>query len=199
MKARFAITAALAVWSVQATAQDFNGPSFGVHAGWNSTEVRIPEGKNGVPGVDESTDAFVGGAFLAYDYEVAPSVVIGAQAEFNVAASDDFGAMNNATGIEVNPRYAFDLTARAGYLVTPETLLYVRGGYSNTRVRTTTLADSERMSASDNRDGWLIGGGAERMITDHISARLEYRYSDLGEGPEKFDRHQVLVGAAYRF
>jgi len=199
MKTRLIIAAALAGWSVQASAQEFNGPSIGVQAGWNSTDVRLPDGTSGVPGVDQSTDAFVGGAFLAYDYEVVPSVVIGAQAEFNVAASDDFGSAGNTAGIRLDPRYSFDLTARAGYLVTPETLIYVRGGYSNARVRTTILKDAKGTSSSDNRDGWLIGGGAERMITDHISARLEYRYADLGEGPDKFDRHQVLVGAAYRF
>lgn len=199
MKTRIAIAVALAGWSVQASAQDFNGPSVGIQAGWNSTDVRLPGGENGVPGVDQSTDAFVGGAFLAYDYEVIPNFVIGAQAEFNAAASDDFGVAGDAARIQLDPRYSFDLSARAGYLVTPETLIYVRGGYSNARVRTTTFADSKRTSSSENLDGWMIGGGAERMITDHISARLEYRYADLGEGPGKFDRHQVLVGAAYRF
>jgi outer membrane immunogenic protein len=200
MKTRLIIiAAALAGWSVQASAQDFNGPSVGVQAGWNSTDVRLPEGINEVPGVDQSTDAFVGGAFLAYDYEVMPRVVIGAQAEFNLAASDDFGAVGEAAALRLDPRYSFDLTARAGYLVTPETLIYLRGGYSNARVRTTILTDSKETSSSDNRDGWMVGGGVERMITDHVSARLEYRYADLGEGPDKFERHQVLVGAAYRF
>jgi outer membrane immunogenic protein len=200
MKTRLIIiAAALAGWSVQASAQDFNGPSVGVQAGWNSTDVRLPEGINEVPGVDQSTDAFVGGAFLAYDYEVMPRVVIGAQAEFNLAASDDFGAVGEAAALRLDPRYSFDLTARAGYLVTPETLIYLRGGYSNARVRTTILTDSKETSSSDNRDGWMVGGGVERMITDHVSARLEYRYADLGEGPDKFERHQVLVGAASRF
>src|SRR5690242_19164956 len=89
MKTCLVIAAALAGWSVQASAQDFSGPSVGVQAGWNRTDVRLPEADNGIPGVDRTTDAFVGGAFVAYDYEVAPRVVIGGQAEFNVAASDD--------------------------------------------------------------------------------------------------------------
>ncbi|HVJ00144.1 MAG TPA: outer membrane beta-barrel protein [Sphingomonas sp.] len=199
MKTCLVIAAALAGWSAQASAQDFNGPSVGVQAGWNRTDVRLPEGSNGIPGVDRSTDTFVGGAFLAYDYEVVPRIVIGGQAEFNVATSDDFGAVGEMAARRVNPRYAFDLTARAGYLVTPSTLLYVRGGYSNARVRTTIGTDAGDRSSSANRDGWMLGGGAERMITDHVSARLEYRYSDLGEGRGRFDRHQVLVGAAYRF
>lgn len=199
MRACLIIAATLAGWSAQASAQDFNGPSVGVQAGWNSTDVRLPQEGNDVSGVDQSTDAFVGGAFLAYDYEVMPRVVIGAQAEFNLAASDDFEVVGDSTTLQFDPRYAFDLTARAGYLVTPETLIYVRGGYSNARVRTKIATDGKFTSSSENRDGWMIGGGAERMITDHVSARLEYRYADLGEGPSKFDRHQVLIGAAYRF
>jgi len=199
MKTYLVIAAALAGWSAQASAQDFTGPSIGVQAGWNSTDVQLPGGSNGVPGIDRSTDAFVAGGFLAYDHEVMPHVVIGAQAEFNIAASDDFSAVGDTATVRVDPRYAFDLTARVGYLVTPETMIYVRGGYSNARVRTSIEADSKRTTMSDNRDGWIIGGGAERMITDHVSARLEYRYADLGEGQDKFDRHQVLIGAAYRF
>lgn len=198
MKTHLIIAVALVGWPLQASAQDFNGPSIGVQAGWNSTNVRLPGGSN-VPDVDRSTDAFVGGGFLAYDYEVTPRVVIGGQAEFNVAASDDFGAGGQTASVRVDPRYAFDLTARAGYLVTPETLVYVRGGYSNARVRTSLTIDAKLTSLSDNRDGWIVGGGAERMITDHVAARLEYRYADLGEGPDKFERHQVLIGAAYRF
>ena len=50
-----------------------------------------------------STDTFVGGAFLAYDYEVAPRIVIGGQAEFNVATSDDFGAVGETVARRVNP------------------------------------------------------------------------------------------------
>ncbi|PTD22955.1 hypothetical protein CV103_09045 [Sphingomonas fennica] len=199
MKTRLIIAAALAGWSGHASAQDFNGPSVGVQAGWNRTDVRLPAGGKELPGVDQSKDAFVGGAFLAYDYEVAPRIVLGAQAEFNLAASDDFGVVGSAGALRVDPRYAFDLTARAGYLVTPKTLIYVRSGYSNARIRTTISTNSTRISSSDNRDGWMVGGGAERMITDHVSARLEYRYADLGEGSNKFDRHQLLVGAAYRF
>lgn len=41
--------------------------------------------------------------------------------------------------------------------------------------------------------------GIERRILEKISARLEYRYSDLGDGGGTFDRHRMLAGIAYRF
>jgi outer membrane immunogenic protein len=46
-----------------------------------------------------------------------------------------------------------------------------------------------------------VGGGVERKLLDNVSARVEYRYSDLGDNSDtgKFERHQVLAGIAYRF
>lgn len=41
--------------------------------------------------------------------------------------------------------------------------------------------------------------GIERRILKKISARLEYRYSDLSEGDGTFDRRRMLAGIAYRF
>jgi outer membrane immunogenic protein len=53
--------------------------------------------------------------------------------------------------------------------------------------------------ASDNLDGWQVGGGLEYAITDSISARAEYRYSDFGSTGGQYDRHQTLVGVSYNF
>ena len=170
MKTRFIIATVLAGWSVQASAQDFNGPSVGVQAGWNNSDVRLPAGGKEIPGIDQSKDAFVGGAFLAYDHEVTPRIVLGAQAEFNVAASDDFGVAGGAGALRVDPRYSFDLTARAGYLVTPKTLVYVRGGYSNARVRTTVMRDAARMSASAGRNVFSVTGVATLPIRIRLAA-----------------------------
>ena len=39
----------------------------------------------------------------------------------------------------------------------------------------------------------------ERALTDEISARLEYRYTDLGSDGGEFDQHQALVGISYNF
>ena len=55
------------------------------------------------------------------------------------------------------------------------------------------------VSDSDNHDGWLAGAGAERQITQNVSARFEYRYSKFSEGDGKDQRHRVLAGLSYRF
>jgi outer membrane immunogenic protein len=55
------------------------------------------------------------------------------------------------------------------------------------------------VTSSGNLDGWQVGGGFEYAITDHVSARAEYRYSDFGTAGGQYDRHQTLVGVSYNF
>lgn len=182
-----------------ASAQEFDGPSIGVQAGWNKADVRNPRSDIGIAPIDRSRDSFVGGAFVGYDREVASNVVIGVQADFSVAADDKI-IQRGATGLAtLDPKYNIDLTARAGYVVAPKTLVYVRGGYANQRVRTTITEATGTRSDANSLNGWTVGGGVERILFDKVSARVEYRYADLSDGGGKYDRHQVLVGAAYRF
>jgi outer membrane immunogenic protein len=127
-------------------------------------------------------------------------MVVGAEAGLDFATDDE--VQNNVAGssYSIDPKYSFDVTARAGYLVTRQTLLYVRGGYTNARLRATIVdSDGSFESASNSNDGWLVGGGVERQINDHVSTRLEYRYSKLSDGDGKDQRHRVLAGLSYRF
>ncbi|OYW88969.1 MAG: hypothetical protein B7Z20_01260, partial [Sphingobium sp. 32-64-5] len=133
-----------------------------------------------------------------YDYKIGSNVVIGAEAGFNIAAKDKI-VRRGAVDTIVNPSHAFDVSARAGYLVNDNSLLYVRGGYDNMRARTTLIDADGALSSKDSYDGWMVGGGFERALGENVSTRLEYRYSDLGSGASQFDRHQVLLGVAYRF
>ncbi len=177
-----------------AHAQNFDGPSVGVQAGWVENKVRNPETDLGLTTIDTSKDSAVIGGFVAYDKEIG-KFVIGGEIGASFGTSDTLSSGSGANQVLLNPKRSFDLTARAGYLVTPETLIYGRGGYANERLNVTT----ESYSASEDRNGWLIGGGLERKVTDKISARLEYRYSDLSDGDGLYDRHQVLTGVTFRF
>ncbi len=182
-----------------AQAEPFNGPYVGVQAGWSQDDLGTPSTPLGDVAVDRSRDSFSGGVFAGYDVKVSPNVVLGAEAGLQVAADDRISRDTGSALVTVDPKRAIDLTARAGYLVNDDTLLYARGGYTNARVRTAVQDAAGLRSVSADRDGWLVGGGVERAISDNVSARLEYRYSDLGEGDGRFDRHQALFGISYRF
>lgn len=181
-----------------ALAEPFNGPSVGVQAGWSKNKIGNLDNDLGIVPVDRSRDSFTGGVYAGYDYKLGSNVVIGAEAAFNIAAKDRI-LTHGAVDTIFNPRHAFDLSARAGYLVDDNSLIYVRGGYDNLLARTTLIDADGALSSKESYDGWLVGGGVERALGDNVSTRLEYRYSDLGSGASKFDRHQVLLGVAYRF
>jgi outer membrane immunogenic protein len=170
-----------------ALAQSFEGPYVGVQAGWNHDTA-----------IQSDKDAVVGGAFAGYDHEVAPNIVIGAEGGFQLAASDKIGPAGTDQAV-IDPHYSFDLSARAGYVVGGNNLLYARGGYANTRARFTNTVAGTTVSDARNLDGWFVGGGVERKLTDTISTRLEYRFNDFDQDGAKYQRHQVLAGVAYRF
>lgn len=196
------LSAATLGWVVSmsgvAHAQSFDGPSVGVQGGWTQTKLRNPTTDLGATPIDTSKDAAVIGGFVSYD-KTFDKFVIGGEFGFSGTIEDMTTGASATSRVTIDPKWSFDATARAGYLFNPKTLVYARGGYANERIRSSLVTTTGTTTASENRDGWLVGGGVERIITDHVSARLEYRYTDFSNGDGKFDRHQTLLGVSYRF
>lgn len=194
-----AAIAALGAAAAPAQADTFEGPYVGVTAGWERSEIADRIDPRPITG-EASRDALVLGGYAGYNLKATDRIVIGAEAGFSAAVDDQTRATSGGRPLTIDPRYSFDLSARAGYLVTDKALVYVRGGYANSRVRATFApATGSPIVISDNLDGWQLGGGVEYAISDRISARAEYRYSDLGSNGGQFDRHQTLVGVSYNF
>ena len=56
--------------------------------------------------------------------------------------------------------------------------------------------------------GWTVGGGVEAALTDNVTARVEYRYSDFGADSfsvsgsrvkSDLTENRVLLGVGYKF
>jgi outer membrane immunogenic protein len=87
------------------------------------------------------------------------------------------------TGTADSTTHWFDtLTARGGYLVVPNLLLYVQAGaaWTNTDVTFFNTAGTQLGEFSNNRTGWTVGGGAEWMFAPHWSVFLEYNFMGFG-------------------
>jgi len=98
-------------------------------------------------------------------------------------------------------------------------LIYATGGVAFGNVDTNfdcpsgcVDAATARYKISGTRVGWTAGAGAEYAFTDNLSARLEYRYTDLGEktryipppvvaisNNNHYTASQVMLGVTYHF
>lgn len=177
----------------------FDGPYVGVQGGWNGDDVTTVDTPIGALGPAQQRDSVVGGIFAGYDFRATDRIVLGGEAGISVGNDDALSRTSRGVTFSIDPRYSFDVTARAGYLVTPTTLVYARGGYANTRVRADLGLPNGALRGSTSLDGWVAGGGIEQGLSARVSARAEYRFSKLGSGDGKYDRHQALIGVAYRF
>ncbi|WP_420145194.1 outer membrane protein [Sphingobium sp.] len=194
-----AIAAVLAIATPAAAQEAFQGPYAGIEAGWNKNKVGSADTDVGIANVHTSKDSATAGIFAGYNYKVTDKIVLSGEAGFSMGFDDQATRSGGGTLASIDPEYTFDVGVRAGYLVNDKTLVYVRGGYENLRASVRINDATATRYGKDNFDGWSVGGGVERMLTDKVSARVEYRYSDLGGGDAKFQRHQALVGVAYHF
>ena len=150
-------------------------------------------------GCDYQLDRIVVGLFGDYDF---------GKTEFQTTAT--LGGLN--AGITAAVRDSWTIGGRAGFLTTPDTLLYGLVGWTNARtddIALTTNAGFNLALDPGKLDGMTVGGGIETRLSKNISAKLEYRYTQfdrveipviagLALGQEN-DMHTVRVGLNYRF
>jgi outer membrane immunogenic protein len=196
----FALLAGAAVAAPAAAqeAKNFNGPFVGVQLGWQQDRQSLTTSTVPPTTTRSSGDGFAYGGQAGYDVQLGSSAVLGVEASITGrTGSNRFPTFDLEAGRTINA------TARAGWLITPEGLLYARGGYSNARFNIQGPA-----GASETRDGYLVGAGYEHMLARIVSARVEYNYSDygndtlpgIGGGARlNYHRHAVMTGVNFRF
>jgi outer membrane immunogenic protein len=174
---------------------------FGIGGNALNTELSARPGPGvtdpGPAGAAASLDGLgAAGGFLqlngGYDYQLAPRWVIGAVA--NVDFDDTRTTLRvSAPGAPLQARAklsmdnSWSIGARAGYLTSPGTLLFVTGGYTQVLMSDKLsiggpFPDTSVSAHVPDFGGGFIGAGAETLITDHISLRGEYRFTDFGSG-----------------
>jgi outer membrane immunogenic protein len=130
----------------------------------------------GAFGGDDGTGIVLGGQ-AGCNYQIS-NWVFGIQGD--AAWSDASGThTDNATGLtdEWKKDMLSSVTGRFGYTPWDRWLAYGKGGVAWTHNR---LNFSDISTASDTRDGWVLGAGLEYAITNHVSMFFEYDFYNFG-------------------
>jgi outer membrane immunogenic protein len=166
----------------------------------------------------QSSDArFLGGVQGGFDYQFAPTWVLGVEAQYSwLPSGNDNGVLFPAGTLVTasNNDQLGSVTGRLGYTWGPA-LLYAKGGYAwrgNNDISVTFAGVPQAFATSGNhKDGYTVGGGLEYMFAPNWSAKAEYQYYNFGSttftaGPPDIvgarfrdDEHTVKAGLNYRF
>lgn len=216
-KFTFGLLVAGTALATPAFAQDanptFTGLRVGVVGGYDGIRPGSTEDSD-LEGDDQTADGFLYGVEAGYDIALAGALV-GVEAELadstgkvetNSTDPDFFGFGRVSTGRDIY------VGARAGILATPATLVYVKGGYTNTRLNVLASDGETEFDERFNLDGYRLGAGVEQAIGRNAYAKIEYRYSNYSNADFEYsdgattsnfdidtDRHQVVAGVGLRF
>ncbi|MDB5572260.1 MAG: Autotransporter outer rane beta-barrel protein [Hyphomicrobiales bacterium] len=227
------LTAAFAALSVPALAADlprrsaaptpvYAAPIFTWSGFYVGAQLGYAWGKDKFSVLTPVVDSFstspaglLGGVHAGYNWQTG-SIVLGVEADLELAnARDNLARTIGGTALVLGSRIGTQgsLRLRAGYAF-DRTLLYVTGGVAGASIKESVIAAGVKTSTSGTEYGYTLGAGVEYAITNNISARAEYRFTDFGKSNYagtvgggvgavtanfKTTDHAVRVGVSYRF
>ena len=151
-------------------------------------------------------DGFVGGVHAGYNYQI-NNWVLGIEADVDYSAADASGTVAGVA-YDVDLEWLGSVRGRVGYAF-DRVLVYATGGVAFGGIDASATAAGVTTSDDNTHVGWTVGAGVEVAITNNVTARAEYRYTDLGDKNYNFggavanldaqDLHAVRVGVSYKF
>lgn len=148
-------------------------------------------------GADPDIDGFDGGAYIGANFQW-NQFVLGVEADALASGAD-----GSSGGISAEQDWSASLRARAG-IALDQFLLYGTGGVAVSGAEVSDATSSD----SNTHWGWTLGAGAEALLRDNVTARVEYRYTDyqdqtytLDSGTDDADlqTHSVRAGVGLKF
>lgn len=215
------IAGSLAVLATPAVAQSageasFSGLRVGAEAGYDHLRSGSTEDVDDTRDLKQSIDGVAYGAVVGYDFPAGDSLRVGVEASYaGSTAGRDFDNDRPTVFNLGNVQADRDIYVggRVGFLTSPTTMVYAKGGYTNQRFSVTGSDGTVDLSQKLDTDGWRAGAGIEQAIGRNTYIGAEYRYSNYKEGEVDFegntpdtsrfnldtDRHQVMATAGVRF
>jgi outer membrane immunogenic protein len=156
----------------------------GLQAGyaWGDTSASLTTlAPFAVEGYGYSTSGAIGGVHAGFNWQ-SSNVVFGVETDLELSGIEGSGRGTLGGGHATSIDWMGSLRGRAG-ITMGRTLFYLTGGlaYGDVSVeRTSGAVATALMADSAWKTGWTLGGGIEHAFTPNMTARIEYRYTDLG-------------------
>ncbi len=200
----------------------WTGPYFGLQAGyaWGKSTggAYAPLAPVGALTGELDPDGFIGGLSAGYNVQFRNPLVIGIEGDFNYAGVEGESGLSlmgfpspfdKASG---DLQWTASIRARAGYAI-DRVLPFVTAGIAFGKYEfTPDYGGIGRFPDSKVQVGPTVGAGIEYAISDHLTTRIEYRYTDFGdaaypvpgfcgciESRVDLKTHDIKIGLQYKF
>jgi outer membrane immunogenic protein len=181
---------------------DWNGFYVGVNGGFGGGTfehpLEITDGVDSVIGsLDVTSGGFLGGAQAGFNWQM-DNILIGVEGDIQASGIDGRVTLGitDATGVLLNPGDTINADAgtRLDWLATlrprigfvdDRFVVYGTGGLAFGHSTSSISADFNGAPIFDgevenDRMGWTVGAGLEYALTDNVTFKTEYLYTDLG-------------------
>ena len=168
---------------------------------WNGAYVGI-NGGYGFGGTNSGNGGLVGGT-VGYNFQSGGPLVWGLEGDIDwtrIRGSTTCGGLS----CEVSNNWLGTARGRLGYAMgaTGSVMPYITGGAAFGSVENSVAGFG---SSRETKLGYALGGGIEAALSGPWTAKVEYMYVDLGNGPtvagfdSKFHTNIIRAGLNYRF
>ncbi len=157
--------------------------------GWGSSLTQLPADNT------VKTSGWQGGAYGGFNWQTPGALVVGVEADINAS-----GEKGTNAGTTISNPWNGSVRGRLG-VAADRFLIYGTGDVAFGKIQATDGITTE----SANKAGWTAGLGVEAAVTDNVTARLEFRHTNLGNvnlptfGPTNYKSNDVMVGVGFKF
>lgn len=150
------------------------------------------------------------GLYAGFNYQIAPWAVVGVEGDFNWFSDAHYRELGSQFDFLQQARHVYSITARAGFLAWPSTLVYGKIGPAFVSLK--GIEGLPGTPFEDTKVGLQVGAGVEALLTPNLAVRGEISYSRFDQlalnpgganpgGNDLYDASFLMtqIGIAYKF
>ena len=194
--------------AVVADTFSWTGGYIGLNAGYAGGKNKFNGYDNFAVSAKDNASGFLGGIQAGYNWQF-DQTIVGIETDFQGAGLKSKAEVFTGTssfGAEAKVNWFGTTRVRLGYTPVDRFMVYATGGVAYGKIK----ASAFDFSQSDTKVGYTVGAGAEYAVTNNVTLKTEYLYTDLGKlklddvngvrfGEVKAPFHTVRVGVNYKF